>query len=124
MTNKSMAAVGRWGSAFIPAIIVGASGLTKLIDPESWAQRFQDWGYPGWFSWPIGIIEVLAAIALVYPKTRFYGGAVIAGIMLGAAVTHIVAGEWVALPVNVIAGVLAGFSAWWTRPKWVRERLR
>jgi len=67
----------------------------------------------------IGILELMAAIGLVLPgvtriKPRLVPLAAV-GLMLtmiGAALFHVTRGEYLQIPVNVVAFVLAGFVAY------------
>ena len=50
---------------------------------------FQEWGYPIWFVFVVGAIEVAGAGLLLIPALRFYGALLLAADMLGATVTHL-----------------------------------
>ncbi len=121
MGRKGTAAIGRWGMAIIAAVPVLFSGLSKLTDGASWTERFQTWGLPESMVMVIGVVEVVGAVALLVPVTRFYGAALVVGTMVGAVFVHMVANEWgqVFFPFAV-AGV-ASISGWWARPVWFHE---
>ncbi len=80
-------------------------------------------GVPTWAVPLIGAIEIGAAIALLVPRARFYGAAILVGTMVGAVLTHLVAADFAGFAAPLVLGVLSGLVAWMTRPTWVRERL-
>jgi uncharacterized membrane protein YphA (DoxX/SURF4 family) len=98
---------------WIPTAILGfvflVVGAGKLSGQESAIAQFAHWGYPAWFMFVIGGVEALGAVALLVPRTARYGALVLLAVMIGAAGTHIRAGEWT----NVIANTVIGFGLWW-----------
>lgn len=121
MGRKGTAAIGRWAMAIIPAVPVLLAGIGKLTDRADWEARFVNWGLPTALSPVIGVAEIVGAVLLLVPKTRFYGAAVVIGIMLGAVVTHVAAGEYAqAIPSFALAGI-AAIAGWWARPVWFHE---
>lgn len=102
------------------AILVAAvflwAGGSKLLDAASHVEQFAHWGYPSWFVYVIGLVEVGAAILLVVPATRFYGAALLTCNLLGIVYTHIKAGEFTLLPAPIVLLMLATFIAWSRRP--------
>ncbi len=64
--------------------------MTKLTNPDSyWHGAFVRWGYPEWFPTLIGVLEILGALLILFPKTASLGAITLACIMLGATVTHL-----------------------------------
>lgn len=92
------------------------AGGTKLAGMEMQVEDFRAWGYPVWFMYLTGTLEVLAAVLIFVPPTRFYGALLLVVIMIGAAGTHLWHEEWVETIMPVIPLVLAGFVAYQTRP--------
>lgn len=88
------------------------AGGAKLMGQPSQVQHFAQWGYPLWFLYLTGIIEVGGGILLFIPKAQFYGIAVLSLTMVGAALTHVKAGEMEALPVPVVLLCLLLMLAW------------
>ena len=81
-----------WLIALWLAYRVGLMGYYKL-DPEGmWTKAFQKWGYPVWFRYLIGLLELGGALLLIIPKTRHFGGILLAIIMIGALITRLVNG--------------------------------
>lgn len=77
-------------------------GIMKIAVPV-WAIRFTDWGYPAFLAYVVGVVELLAGIALLVPRWRGYAGAALAVVMLGAWGTHIIHAEF---PNIIVTGVL------------------
>ena len=69
---------------------------------HSQVEHFEQWGYPLWFLYFTGVIEVGGGICLFIPKTQFYGIVVLSITMVGAALTHLKAHEMSAFPVPVV----------------------
>ncbi len=103
------------GLAFLGA---GAGKLTGGMD-----EQLGDLGVPAWAIPAIGIIEIGAAIAMIVPRSRFYGAAILMGTMLGATVTHLANADWAGLPPSIVLTILTGIVTWTHRPEWVQERL-
>jgi len=103
-----------WILAGILALAFFGSGITKLLGVEMQIKNFESWGYPLWFRFPIGLIEIAFAIALVIPRFRKI---TVYGIFiwtLAAVITHLQAGQanMIAAPIlfSVIAGVILFLS--------------
>ena len=77
-------------------------GGYKLWDPATHAEVFAHWGYPLWFVYVTGIIELVGGIGLFIPAGRFVGVILLSVTMIGAAITHLRAGEMAALPVPIL----------------------
>lgn len=111
---------------WVLTILVGLaflmSGGMKLTGPEAMVANFARWGYPAWFLYFIGVVEVLAAISLVVPRLTAYAAAELGGIMVGATVTHLVFDP----PSHAVAPVvllgLLFVVGWARRPDFLRKR--
>lgn len=79
-----------WLMTLMLVFVFGAQGLAKFSDSSGWASAFAHWGYPVWFRLAIGVLEVLAALLVLWPRTAPVGAALIVVIMLGGMGTHIV----------------------------------
>lgn len=85
-----------------------------------WAERFQRWGYPTGSSYVIGILEIVAGIAILIPRWRKIAAATFMIIMAGAVCTHALHGEWARVLPPVLLGSLA-FASAWSAPDHVRS---
>jgi len=88
------------------------AGGAKLMGDHSQVAHFAQWGYPLWFLYLTGIIEVGGGICLFIPKAQFYGIVVLSITMVGAALTHLRAGEMSAFPIPVVLLGLLLLLAW------------
>ncbi len=93
------------------------AGGTKLAGAEMHAGNFTRWGYPLWFMYLTGLIEVTCSVLLWPRQTRLIGALGLVAVMLGAHLTHIVNQEWSMLPMVFVLLVLAGIVAWGSRPR-------
>ncbi|MBI3665106.1 MAG: DoxX family protein [Acidobacteria bacterium] len=87
-------------SVVLALMFLGAGG-SKLAGMQMHLEHFAHWGYPSWFVYVIGTVEVGGAVLLLIPAVRFYGAALLTCNMVGATFTHIKAGEWTRLPLPV-----------------------
>jgi len=100
-------------------VVLGAmfimAGGAKLMGSHSQVEHFAQWGYPLWFLYLTGLIEVAGGICLFIPKVQYYGIVVLSITMVGAAFTHLRAGEIGAFPVPVVLLGLLLTLAWTMR---------
>ena len=109
---------------FLSMVVMGA--LPKLVpnlplggDPDTMRDMWINvYGYPLWFRWVTGILELAAAVLILIPRGRFWGGLLTACIMIGAAITNVMAGLVDFLPVNVIIFVAAALVVWQSFRQW------
>jgi len=91
------------------AFIFVLSGGAKLLGLEFELEAFERWGYPLWFMYFTGIVEVAGAIALMIPRLAAVAALGLSGVMVGAVATHALHSEWMML---VIAGVILLVAVW------------
>ena len=91
------------------------AGGAKLMGEHSQVEHFEQWGYPIWFLYVTGIIEVAGGLCLFIPKAQFYGIVVLSITMVGAALTHLRAHEMSAFPVPLVLLGLLMTLAWTMR---------
>ena len=78
-----------WALSILLIMVFARAGWAKFDDSSGWAKAFSTWGYPVWFRILIGVLEVGAAILLLWPRTAAYGAAIIIVVMLGGMGTHV-----------------------------------
>lgn len=79
-----------WFATLMLVFAFGAQGFAKFSDSSGWVRAFAHWGYPVWFRILIGVLELLAAALLLWPRTAPIGAAIVIVIMLGAMGTHVI----------------------------------
>jgi uncharacterized membrane protein YphA (DoxX/SURF4 family) len=78
-----------WALAAMLIMVFVRAGLDKFDASSGWARAFNVWGYAVWFRILIGVLEIGAALLLLWPRTAAYGAAIIILVMLGGMGTHI-----------------------------------
>lgn len=91
------------------ALIFFLSGGAKLLGLEFELEAFERWGYPLWFMYLTGVIEVAGAVALMIPRLSSLAALGLSGVMVGAVATHLMHSEWMML---VIASVILLVAVW------------
>lgn len=105
--------------SIILALVFLASGFTKLAGMEMHVQGFDRWGYPIWFMYVTGLLEVLGAGLLIVPAVRFFGGLLLGCVMVGAIGTHLMHGEITMAGAPTLLGILLAWVIWKTRGPYV-----
>lgn len=97
--------------------VVGS--LSNIFAPGSIYEEYLRWGYPRWFHFVTGSLELTTAILLFRAPTRVLGSALGFTVMLAALATVIVHGEYGhAIPPLVVAtfSLVVGWMSWRKRP--------
>jgi hypothetical protein len=97
--------------------IVGS--LSNIFAPASIYEEYLRWGYPRWFHFVTGSLELTTAVLLARAQTRLWGSVLGSFVMLAALATVTLHGQYghgVAPLVVATLSLLVGRSAW-------RERL-
>src|SRR5713101_2108635 len=91
-------------------------GFLKLSGDARLIGLFQAIGLGQWFRYLTGSLEVAGAILLLIPRTSGLGALMLAGVMVGAVMTHvfIVGGSPL---MAIILLVVTGFVAWGRRQR-------
>jgi putative oxidoreductase len=103
------------------ALLFVFAGGSKLYSPIMHARDFQDWGYPHWFIYAVGVIEAGGALLLLAPfvrfspKLRLYGALLLATDMIGATATHLRAGQMDRFTLPLVLCVLSLVVAYGSR---------
>lgn len=94
---------------YVLALIFLLSGGAKLAGLEFELRAFERWGYPLWFMYMTGVLEVAGGIAILIPRISALASACLAALMIGAVGTHILNAEW---PMMVLATLILLTAAW------------
>jgi putative oxidoreductase len=91
MTDKNSSSPVVWITTFVLAAVYLWAGMNKFETTTNsyWQVAFTLWGYPDWFRTSIGVLEMSAAVLLLYPKTASMGAITLACIMVGATATNL-----------------------------------
>ncbi|OXC76909.1 DoxX family protein [Caballeronia sordidicola] len=96
--------------------VVGS--LSNILAPRSIFEEYLKWGYPHWFHFVTGSLELMTAILLARARTRLWGSALGCTVMLAALATVTLHGEYghgVAPLVVVTLSIVVGWIAWRNR---------
>lgn len=77
------------GLAAIVSLFFVVGGLINIIAPAHITQDYERWGYPNWFHYLTGFLELLAALLIIIPMTRIAGSALGGAVMVAAVATLI-----------------------------------
>lgn len=88
-------------------LIFIASGSAKLAGLEFELAAFERWGYPLWFMYFTGVVEVLGGLGLLLDKLRKLVSLGLVIVMIGAVITHLANAEWPMLAVASLILTLA-----------------
>ncbi|WP_175755419.1 DoxX family protein [Burkholderia cepacia] len=92
--------------------------LSNIVAPRSIFEEYLKWGYPRWFHFVTGSLELMTAVLLARARTRLWGSALGCAVMLAALATVTVHGEYghgVAPFVVATLLIVVGWIAWRTR---------
>jgi uncharacterized membrane protein YphA (DoxX/SURF4 family) len=94
------------------ALIFLASGLAKLASLEFELVAFERWGYPIWFMYLIGVIEVGGGVGLLIQRFSAAVSAALALMMIGAIGTHVIHSEWTTLAMASVIFLMSAGRAY------------
>jgi hypothetical protein len=87
-------------------------GVINVVAPGSTQAEYRRWGYPDWFHFVTGTLEFATAICLIFVASRLAGAGLGCAIMLSAAATVIVHGEYHRAAPPIVVFVLSTVVAW------------
>jgi len=91
----------------IPVLLMGLSGVLKLLKPASVVQGFGRFGYPESLLVTLGIVELSCALLYIIPKTSVLGAILVTGYLGGAVATHARLLDW-----SFVTPFFCGVLAW------------
>ena len=102
------------------AAVFVAAGIMKLAATEFEVNGFAHFGYAPWFMYAVGVLELLGGLALLPRRFAAPAALVLAPVMVGAAASHLRAGDdpAMALPALVLLALLASVGAARRRDAW------
>lgn len=102
-------------SALALAAFFVVGSLSNILAPGSIYEEYLRWGYPHWFHFVTGSLELTTAVLLAQARTRLWGSALGCAIMLAALATVTLHGEYghgVAPLIVAILSIVVGRLAW------------
>lgn len=107
--------LSRWGLVILLSGVFGVSGVLILMG--KFTPQFLAWGYPGWFVYVVGVLEVGGGAGLYHHKTYGISTLLLAFISSGATLTHVGHHEGFVAPLPAIALLLASFALMYLNAK-------
>jgi uncharacterized membrane protein YphA (DoxX/SURF4 family) len=91
------------------AAVFVLAGCMKLAAVEFEVRGFEHFGYAPWFMYAIGVLELGAGLALLHRRSAGLAALLLGAVMIGAAASHLRAGDGVllALPALALLALLA-----------------
>jgi uncharacterized membrane protein YphA (DoxX/SURF4 family) len=100
------ATLALWALQIALGVAIGAAGAAKLAGAPEMVQLFNAIGMGQWFRYVTGALEVLGALLLFVPALAWRGALLLAGVMGGAVVAHLlVLHTSPAAPLSLLAGL-------------------
>jgi hypothetical protein len=102
-------------SALALAAFFVVGSLSNIFAPGSIYEEYLRWGYPHWFHFVTGLLELTTAVLLAQARTRLWGSALGCTVMLAALATVTLHGEYGHGVPPLIAATLSmvvGWIAW------------
>ena len=81
-------------SALALAAFFVVGSLSNIFAPGSIYEEYLRWGYPHWFHFVTGSLELTTAVLLARARTRLWGAALGCAVMLAALATVTLHGEY------------------------------
>jgi hypothetical protein len=81
-------------SALALAAFFVVGSLSNIFAPGSVYEEYLRWGYPHWFHFVTGSLELATAVLLARAETRLWGSALGCTVMLAALATVTLHGEY------------------------------
>lgn len=111
-----------WALQILFGLLFVMLGVMKFR--PSWVGMFARWGYPDGFHMVIGVLEAAGGLALIVPRFTTYGAALLATIMVGAALTHLVHQEMQRIGVPIAYLLVVTLVGWLRRASALPLRAR
>jgi uncharacterized membrane protein len=87
-----------------------AVGSAKLLGVPMEVSMFTNWGYPLWFMYATGAVEVLGSIGINVKKVSRYATISLSVVAVGAIATHVFHGEGLVAPIPATILLLSLFG--------------
>lgn len=98
--------------SIVLALVFLASGGAKLAGLPFELAAFERWGYPLWFMYLTGALEVAGGCGLLVRRLSALAGGCLALLMVGAVITHVRNSEWSMLLIASTILALSALRAW------------
>lgn len=104
--------IATWILSGLIALAMIMAGGSKLSGAEEQVKGFAAMGYPVWFLYATGIIEVVGGILLLIPKTAVFGVLLLGATMVGAVVSLLKMGDVAHAPIPFVFLLVIALIGW------------
>lgn len=104
--------IATWILSGLIALVMLMAGVSKLRGAEDQVKGFVAMGYPAWFLYVAGVIEVAGAILLLIPRTAAFGVLLLGATMLVATLSLLKIGDVAHAPIPLAFLVVIGIIGW------------
>ena len=99
-------------SALALAAFFVVGSLSNIFAPPSIYEEYLQWGYPHWFHFVTGSLELTTAVLLARAQTRLWGSALGCTVMLAAVATVTIHGEYAHGVAPLVVAALSILVGW------------
>ena len=85
----SITSIAPWVLRIIAALVMLQTLYFKFSGSEESVYIFSQLGMEPWGRIATGVLELIASILILYPKTTFFGSVLAIGLMSGAVIAHL-----------------------------------
>src|ERR1700742_3696871 len=103
--------IALWVVQILLALAFAGAASGKLLGKPEMVGLYDVIGIGQWFRYVTGLFELTGAILILVPRTKFFGAALLALVMVGAVLTHLFILHSAPTAPAVLL-VLAGVVAW------------
>jgi uncharacterized membrane protein YphA (DoxX/SURF4 family) len=95
--------------AVLLALAFTWAAALNLTGPDFIRSEFDAWGYPKWLRPLVGLLELAAAAALLFPASRVFGATLGAAILVGVVTTLARDRAWMRLEYPLVLLALCAY---------------
>jgi uncharacterized membrane protein YphA (DoxX/SURF4 family) len=96
-----------WVLSVLLALAFFGAGLAKLTTQPMMVQEFTAFGFPLWFLYVTGTLEITGAVLVLVPRVSFIGAGLLICIMVGALLSHLTHGQAAMIGAPLVLLILA-----------------
>jgi putative oxidoreductase len=104
--------IATWILSGLIALPMFMAGATKLPGAEDQIKNFAALGYPAWFLYVTGVIEIVGAILLIIPRTAVFGVLLLGATMVGATFSLLRVGDVAHAPFPLVFLLVIAIIGW------------
>ncbi len=101
------------GVSYFLCVVFVLSGFYKLFAWNAAVEQFEQFGYAPWFVIVTVLVEIMAAVLVAWPLTRYWGATLIVITMIAAMFSQLKADDPVGMLAPFIFFLLANVVTWY-----------